>query len=427
MRICRNADIRRIFRVGVPAGEKITFMQQIAGRRPFGSSSGRAVVVAATVGVAVALLALGWPAPWWRPGSGSLRPGFAADFLVVVEAVGILGWWRYTAASFVIVQAATVAYAATGYPPGPSGYAGLAVVGAVAARCERSWVRVGALGAAIGGVAIVEAVRHPTGGPVVGLANAALVGLAWAAGAGIRLARQRSTAVAEAARQAALAQEETYRREAAEARVQAAAELHDRIGHALAAALRQVEAAGVAGGQRREVLLARIRERVQESLIALGEVVTTWDGNRNGRTSSAAQTNLAAQTGSLSAVLGEWIAPLAASGVRVTLSIEGAKEHLCFAAEQALASALDEAVANVARHSASTSVTIDIHFDVGEATLSVNDPGPRRTGTAGAGTGLKFLANRLEIVGGSLRARPTDAGGFAFDARVPADCTEVQR
>jgi len=44
-------------------------MQRMAGRRRFGSSSGRAVVVAATVGVAVALLALGWPAPWWYPGA----------------------------------------------------------------------------------------------------------------------------------------------------------------------------------------------------------------------------------------------------------------------------------------------------------------------------------------------------------------------
>lgn len=104
-------------------------------------------MVAATAVVAVALLVWGWPGPWWSPGSGSLRPGLAAEFLVVVEAVGLLGWWRYTTASFVVVQAAAVAYAAVEYPPGPSGYAGLAVVGAVvgavAARCERSWVRVG--------------------------------------------------------------------------------------------------------------------------------------------------------------------------------------------------------------------------------------------------------------------------------------------
>ncbi len=409
------------------AGEKMKPMQREAELQPVRPSSRRAVVVASTVIVAVALVVLGWPTSWWRPGSRSLHPGFVAQFLVVVEVVGVLGWWRYTAASFVIVQSATITYAAVGYPPSPSGYAGLAVVGAVAALAERSSVRLVALGAAVGGVIVVEVVRQPRGGPVVAVANAAVVALAWAAGTGIRLARQRSRAAALAAHEAALAQHEAHRLETTKARVQAAAELHDRIGHALAAALRQVEAAGVAGGDRREVLLARIRERVQESLIALGEVVTTWDGNRNGRTSPAAQNNLAAQTGSLSAVLGEWIAPLAASGVRVTLSIEGAKEHLGFTAEQALASALDEAVANVARHSASTSVSIDIHFDVGEATLSVKDPGPRRAGTAGAGTGLKVLANRLEAVGGSVLAGPTDVGGFALEARVPANCTEVRQ
>lgn len=139
-----------------------------------------------------------------------------------------------------------MSYAAAGYPPGPSGYAGLAVVGAVAARCQRAWVRLGALGVALGGVVVVEAVRQPHGGPVAALANAALVGLAWASGTGLRLASQRSAAVAEAARQAGLRQGEVARREAAEARVEAASQLHDRIGHALAAALRQAEAAGVA-------------------------------------------------------------------------------------------------------------------------------------------------------------------------------------
>ena len=402
-------------------------MQQVADSRPVSSSSGPAVVVAATVIVVVALLVLGWPAPWWRPGSGSLRPGFAADFLVVVEAVGMLGWWRYTVASFVIVQAATVAYAAVGYPPGPSGYAGLAVVAAVAVRCEQASVRRVALGAAIGGVVIVEAVRHPRGGPVVGLANAALVGLAWAAGAGIRLAHQRSTAIAEAARQAALAQEEIHRRETAEARVEAASQLHDRIGHVLAAALRQAEAAGVADGERRAVLLARVEARVRESLIAVGELVTAWDSDRRHGPAPPGQSTLATRPGSLGELLGGWVATLAASGVHVALSIEGAREHLGDAAEQALAAALDEAIANVARHSAGTSVAIDIRFDPGGATLRVEDPGPSHDSHGGAGTGLKVLTRRLEAVNGRLRAGPTDTGGFTLEATVPAYRPETPR
>jgi len=109
---------------------------------------GWGLLAAATVTVAVGVAVLGWPTSWWRPGSASTRPGTAAEFLVVVEAVGVLGWWQYATASFVIVQAAAVAYAAVGYPPSPAGYAGLAVTGAVAARAERAWVRYGLVVAA---------------------------------------------------------------------------------------------------------------------------------------------------------------------------------------------------------------------------------------------------------------------------------------
>jgi len=175
------------------------------------------------------------------------------------------------------------------------------------------------------------------------------------------------------------------------------------------------------------VLLARVAARVRESLIAVGELVTAWDSDRRHGLPPPGQSTLETRPGSLGELLGGWVATLAASGVRVALSIEGAREHLGDAAEDALAVALDEAIANVVRHSAGTSVAIDIRFDLGGATLRVEDPGPYRDSHGGAGAGLKVLARRLEAIDGRLRAGPTVAGGFTLEATVPAYRPEMRR
>lgn len=429
-RICRNADFcQKCCRVswrGRGGGARMACVTRSASTRRGVPPGGWGLLAAGTVAVAVGVAVLGWPTSWWRPGSASTRPGTAAELLVVVEAVGVIGWWQYTTASFVIVQAAAVAYAALGYPPSPAGYAGLAVTGAVAARAERAWVCYTALAVALGGVIAVEVVHRPAS-PLAGAANAAFVAVAWAAGAGIRLTAQRSAAVAEAARQAAAAQHEIHHRRTVEAQLQAAAELHDRVGHALAAALRQAEAAHVAGGERRALLLDRIEARIRESLIAVGDLVTTWDSDRRHQPAPADQPTppgrptVTAQTASLSALLGGWVATLAASGVHVTLSVEGANEHLAGPARRALTAAVDEALANFARHSNAHNVTIRVSFTPGEAKLQVEDPGPARHDTTGAASGLENLARHLQTVGGRLQAAPTGTGGYTLEATVPAD------
>lgn len=363
----------------------------------------------------MALLALAWPPLWWHVASGATRPGPTAESLVVIEVLGLVGTWSWPVASFAIVQAASVTYAALGYPAGPAGYSGLAVVAVLAVRCGRAWVRRAGLIVAIGGIAVVDDIRQLRSAPVVALANAALVALAWALGSSIRLVRERSVAIAEVAHQLKLREGEVSRREVAEARVKAASELHDHIGHALAAALRQTEAAQVASPARRAVLMTRVEHRLRDSLVGVGELVTAWG---NELTSSVRMVSSPASP--IAGILGEWIAALTASGVRVTLSVEGASEHASADAQRSIAAALDEAMANMSRHSSGAHLAIELHFDVAEVFLLVEDPGPPKDSVPGAGSGLAVLARRIESVGGSLRAGPTSAGGFTLVARLPA-------
>ncbi|MGH9069539.1 MAG: sensor histidine kinase, partial [Acidimicrobiales bacterium] len=330
------------------------------------------------------LAVLGWPGWWWKPASGLPRPGALADGLMLVEVSGLLGWRRFPVGAFLVVQAASVAYGGLGYPAGPTGYAGLAMVAVVAARCQTRWVRLGALVVALGGVVLIDAGRRPTHGLVLLAANGALVLLAWAAGMGLHLMHERALAVGEAARQGSLRQAEIARRHVAEARLIAAAQLHDGIGHALAGALREAEAVGQVDEARRTVLLGRLQRRLHDSLNAVGELVVAWGIDRS--TPSVSPSGVVPSpsppvqdaTRPLGEVLGEWITTLAAAGLRVELVVDGQAERASPRVEQALAAVVAEGAANVARHSAATAIRIELHFGAIEAVAQVIDPGPAR-------------------------------------------------
>lgn len=375
----------------------------------------------ATAVVVALLLSLGWPQLWWEQASGSPRPGVFADLLAGVAVLGLLGWRRWTVASWAVVEAASVAYAVLDYPASPVGYAGLLALAALAARAQRAALRVLGLLVGLAAVVAMDITRQPRGGAVVALANAVFVSLAWAAGTALRLWQERSISAAEAARQAHLRELEVARRELAEARVQAAVEVHDRIGHSLAAAFRQAEAAGVCDDARREVLMERVRHHIQESLGAVAKLVTTWANESPGSPSSESARN--AQEHPFSTVLGEWMGTLSAAGTLVELSVTGAPEHAPARVEEAMAAVLKEAAANVSLHSAGAAVAIRVRFGPSRIILSVEDPGPSRNGCQSAGTGLDALARRVEAAGGHLRAGGTEGGGFAIEASFTVAAT----
>lgn len=380
-----------------------------------------------TVTVVMALAVLGWPGWWWKAASGLPRPGALADALMLVEVAGLLAWRRFPVAGFVVVQVATVAYGALGYPAGPAGYAGLAMTAVVAARCRAGWVRIGALAVALAGIALIDAGRRPSHGLVLLTANGALVVLAWAAGTGLRLVHERSLAVAEAARQGTLHQAEVARRQMAEARLAAAAQLHDGIGHALAGALREAEAAGQVGEGRRAVLLGRLQHRLHDSLSAVGELVVAWEAGRPSpslaavETASSSSPPIADYYRPLGDVLGEWITTLANAGLRVELGVAVRAEQISPRVEQILATAVAEGAANVARHSAANAVRIELCFQTTEAVVRVSDPGPARVADPGSGSGLTRLGRLVKEAGGSLQAAPSATGGFTLSARVPTE------
>ena len=89
---------------------------------------------------------------------------------------------------------------------------------------------------------------------------------------------------------------------------------------------------------------------------------------------------------------------------------------------RSLAWCLREAVTNVVRHSGARTCRIGLARQGGTLTLEVRDDGRGHVGaeSAGGGTGLRGMSERLCAVGGALELRPAETPGFRLVATVPA-------
>ena len=82
-----------------------------------------------------------------------------------------------------------------------------------------------------------------------------------------------------------------------------------------------------------------------------------------------------------------------------------------------------EAVTNAARHSGCGEVNIDLRREGGTLCLSVTDDGDGFVGPAGlaGGLGVRMMAYRARLLGGSVRFEPVPGGGTRVVTSVPSD------
>ncbi|MBU2665054.1 hypothetical protein KOI35_16235 [Actinoplanes bogorensis] len=88
------------------------------------------------------------------------------------------------------------------------------------------------------------------------------------------------------------------------------------------------------------------------------------------------------------------------------------------AVQTVLATVLREGVTNVIRHSTVRQCAIHLFEKDGVATLEIVNDG---AGTAGPGSGLRNLAERVEAAGGALTAGPHGDGMFRLRVTIPVD------
>lgn len=223
------------------------------------------------------------------------------------------------------------------------------------------------------------------------------------------------------AAQTQLAEQEHIRAQVLEERARIAREIHDVLAHTLGGLVMQLDAADVLLGEGADP--SRGRDLVQASRRLAVE------GLEESRRAVAA---LRADP----VVLPEALAALAAGdgtgggAAQVTQHVRGAPRQLPPQAGLALYRTAQEALANARKHAPGTPVTITLSFEEEATMLSVVNPTPPgerpderpNPGLAatGGGYGLNGLAERAELIGGTLRAGPDEHGRWCVELRVPA-------
>ena len=212
------------------------------------------------------------------------------------------------------------------------------------------------------------------------------------------------------------AREEQTRAAAIAERSRIAGELHDVLAHSLSGAAIQLQAARKLA--EREHTTAPMRAAIDRA----GQLVR--DGLANARQAVGALRGEAlpgvAQLVSLITNFKDDM------DLDVTLIIEGTVRALPADASLALFRGAQEALTNVARYAPSATTDVVLRYGTNQTILTVEDRGPPASATTagdglkgvGGGRGLAGLGERLEQVGGSVQAGPTESG-WRVDVVVP--------
>jgi signal transduction histidine kinase len=214
------------------------------------------------------------------------------------------------------------------------------------------------------------------------------------------------------------------RRQADAERLRVAQEVHDVVGHGLAAITMQAEialhvlakdaarhppGAPVGALAQAEQALAAIGRTSRESL---AELRTTLGAVRRGdevddRSPAPGLAGLDALADRTRTV-----------GVPVSVEIDGAVEGLPAAVDVAAYRIVQESLTNVLRHAGGATAAVRVARAGDDLTVEVSDTG--RGGTpAEGGHGLAGMRERVHSLGGTLRAGPRPEGGFAVHATLP--------
>ncbi|MEJ3749418.1 histidine kinase [Actinomycetes bacterium KLBMP 9797] len=237
----------------------------------------------------------------------------------------------------------------------------------------------------------------------------------WLVGRAGARQRGRITALTAYSRRLAAERELAAQRAAADERALLARELHDILNHSVTAMVLDADATAETGDD-------------AETRAALRRLATT------GRDSLAELRRLLGVLRKTSAVgahdplvlprrldqLDELVRAMP-DGARVTVARHGAARPLDASVEQAAYRVVQESLTNVLKHAGPVAVVVSLAYTTDRLTVRVWNapPAAGRPPLRGSGLGLVGMRERVELVGGSLRAGPGGDGGFEVRAILP--------
>ena len=312
------------------------------------------------------------------------RPVDAGAALLVLVATAALGFRRLWPIAVLLVTAATTStYLLLAYPHGPVIFAAALAVLTAARHCPPPMSAVASLGA-YGGL-LLALVRHPG---AIGGAGGVLAATAWVAiPYTIGVARRMVVEAHERERAAA------DQRLVANERLRLAQEVHDVVGHALAAIQMQADIALHVGPDQEQAALATISRASREALEELRTTLST--AHPKGGDDRTPTPGLAR--------LDSLVAGVEAAGTHVELSVRGKARDLPARVDLAAYRLVQESLTNVVKHSAHPRAEVTVTYAPDEVRLRIaNDD--LAVGPVEAGLGTSGMRTRVEQIGGTFRA-----------------------
>lgn len=351
--------------------------------------------------------------------------------LVAGAAAGALVRGRWPGAALAVTAVAVSAYLALGYPYGPV-FLFLILTVYTAARRLPLWPAVGLAALTLGLLLVhlftVDAVgswspgagegppwAQPDAGdaggdrdtmPPTGMPAVVTVVIPFTVGVARRLvvaARER-------------AQEAEARQLVDTERLRIAQEVHDVVGHGLAAIQMQADIALHVKDKRPGHAVAALESISEASALALEELRETLR-----RIHPEGESQETAPTPGL-ARIGELRERVEAAGVTVTLEVEGDRQPLPPGADLAAYRVLQESLTNVVKHSAHPAAHVRVVHSPDWVTLQVtNQDLPSLAGaTPETGLGISGMRRRIAAVGGTFNAGHVGSDGdFRVQATIP--------
>lgn len=365
----------------------------------------------AEVGVAVGLLVAGLVTlPFVvEMNDDYTRPDWLAVTLIMVAASATAFRRRWPVPTLVAATVATSAYLVLGYPYGPVLATVAVSVYSVARRLPLAPAAIAAGGALL--VLLVHVFTNPQA-----LAGAAglIPGTAW-------VAIPFTLGVARRMVQEAVAREreESERRLVDAERLRLAQEVHDVVGHGLAAIQMQADIAlhlqRTRPGQAHVALEAISRassDALAELRATLAAISPSGAGPDDGRAPAPGL-----------ARVDELRRRVQDAGVTVEVAVYGPPRALPAAADLAAYRILQESLTNVVKHSPHPMATVEIAYRADAVTVTVANQ-DLSAGDHVEGFGIAGMRRRASHLGGTLTAGPGRPGVFEVRATIP--CAAVR-
>lgn len=333
--------------------------------------------------------------------------------LAVLATAPLALIWRWP--RIVVSTIAVTLFAATALGFGAGG-AGVALLIAVALAATRLSLAAAVPLALAAATAMVIGPRLSGDAPPVAnaMSNASLVALSGVLGAGARLYQRYASALEERTRELQLLRDAETREAVTRERLRIARDVHDVVGHALAAITLHARVAG-----RR---LARDPEGTARALgeiaeLASGALAETREAVGQMRTDDANPDR--APQPSL-ADIDDLVAHLRASDLSVALCRRGDTRRPVPALVQAAAFRIvQESLSNVARHARPAKATVLVEQRADAVHIEVCNDGNGSADQALAGNGIVGMRERAAGVGGALEVGPVPGGRWRVSATLP--------